>query len=136
MQVDVRIHDIDLTEGLRMYVVRRLRFALGRFGTQIGTVVVRVSDVNGQRGGIDQCCRITATLAPSGSAVVEALDADLYGAIDRAAERLGRACGRALERERHQRTGRASVKTEPSVAQRKRDTRKRLAVEIREPVAF
>jgi ribosome hibernation promoting factor len=129
-QVNVRIRDIDLAEALRIYIVRRLRFALSRFGARVGSVVVRISDVNGERGGIDQCCHISAALPPSHSVIVEELDADLYAAIDRASERLGRAFGREVERQRHLRTRRESVRTGNSGARRKRDSRNRLDTEI------
>ncbi len=100
MQLQVRGRNIELTEALRAHVERRLQFALSRFGQRIGRVLVRLADVNGPRGGDDKSCHVDVNLFPSGKVLVEDLDADLYAAIDRAAERVGRSVVRELERER------------------------------------
>ena len=100
MRLEVRVRDRELTEGLRAYVDRRLRFALSRFGRRIGLVTVRIADVNGPRGGVDKQCRIHAEVIPSGNVDLEETDADLYAAIDRAADRVRRAIARELERAR------------------------------------
>ena len=113
MNVDVRIQSSDLDVALRDYVIRRLHFSLGRFAGRLGRVVVRVSDLNGPRGGVDKSCRVVAELAPSGEAVSsEAVDANLFVAIDRVTERIGRSFSRRLERERERRSGRESIRTE------------------------
>ena len=111
MDLEVRIHNTDLTAALRAYIDRRLRFSISRYG-QLGRVTVRVSDLNGPRGGPDKCCRIVAELMPSGMVVLQVIDADLFGAIDRAVDRVGRALARQLARARELRTGRETVRTE------------------------
>ena len=103
MEVEVRIHGTDLADAVRNYTARRLHFALGRFASRIGRIVVRISDTNGVRGGID--------LRPSGQVVLDQTDADLFTAIDRASERVGRAFLREIQRTRQARTGRESVRT-------------------------
>jgi hypothetical protein len=113
MNVDVRIQSDDLEAALTDYVIRRLHFSLGRFAGRLGRVVVRVSDLNGPRGGVDKACRILAEFTPSGKTVLnEAVDANLFVAIDRATERIGRNFSRRLERERELWSGRESVRTE------------------------
>lgn len=113
MKVDVRIQSSDLAVALEDYVIRRVHFSLGRFAGRLGRVVVRVSDLNGPRGGVDKSCRILAELTPSGETVLnEAVDANLFVAIDHATERIGRSFSRRLERERERRSGRESVRTE------------------------
>lgn len=42
------------SDALRQYVERRLRFALGRFAHRLDQLQVRLEDVNGPRGGLDQ----------------------------------------------------------------------------------
>ena len=111
MEVEVRILDTDLADAVRNYTVRRLRFALGRFASRMGRIVVRISDTNGVRGGIDQSCHISAELRPSGRVVLDQSDADLFTAIDRASERVGQAFKREIQRTRQARTGRESVRT-------------------------
>ncbi len=110
MEVCVRVRGTDLTEAIRSYVERRLRFSLGRFASRLGRVTVRISDVNGPRGGIDKVCRISAKLADTGQVVVqETADTNLYAAIDHATERIGQSCGRAVQRLRERGTG--SIRT-------------------------
>ncbi len=80
------------------YTERRLRFALGRFGTRIRQIMVRIADLNGPRGGVDKQCRITVDVRPFGTVILEETDADLYRAIDRAAHRVSQSVRRELER--------------------------------------
>ena len=110
MEVEVRIQGTDLADAVRTYAVRRIRFALGRFGSRVGRIVIRISDVNGTRGGVDQCCHISAELLPSGKVVLEQVDPDLFAAIDRAAERVGQAVRREIQKKREMQTQRESVR--------------------------
>ena len=110
MEVEVRIQDMDLTDAIRRYAARRIRFALGRFAPRVGRVVVRISDINSVRGGVDQCCHISAELLPRGKVVLDQVDADLFTAIDRASERIGQTFRRELQRTRDARTRRESVR--------------------------
>jgi ribosome hibernation promoting factor len=111
MEVEVRIQGTDLADAVRSYAARRIRFALGRFASRAGRIIVRISDINGVRGGIDQCCHIRAELLPSGRVVSDQVDADLFNAIDRASERVGQAFRREIQRTREARTRRESVRT-------------------------
>ena len=111
MEVDVRIQGTDPADAIRRYAIRRIHFALGRFAPRVGRIVVRISDINGVRGGVDQCCQISAELLPKGKVMVDQVDADLFSAIDRASERIGQACRREVQRVRDARTQRESVRT-------------------------
>jgi ribosomal subunit interface protein len=112
MKLEIRVRHTGLPEALRSYVERRLRFSPGRFGGRVGRVTARIFDLNGPRGGNDKCCRLSAGVVPTGGLVVEATDADLYAAINRATERLGRSFRRHLERRRTAMTGHESVRVE------------------------
>lgn len=111
MNVEVRIQGTDLADAIRRYAVRRIRFALGRFAPRVGRVVVRISDINGARGGVDQCCQISADFMPKGKLVLDEVDADLFSAIDRASERIGQAFRRENQRTRAACTHRESIRT-------------------------
>lgn len=111
MEVYIRIKDTDLADAVRAYAARRIRFALGRFASRVGRVVVRISDINGVRGGVDQCCHISAEVLPAGKVVLQQIDADLFSAIDRASKRAGQALRRDIQRARKARTQRDSVRT-------------------------
>ena len=80
------------------YVKRRLGFALGRFADRIGRVTVRLSDVNGPRGGVDQRCQLIVAVQRRPPVIVEAADVHAHAALDHAAERAARAVDRSLKR--------------------------------------
>ena len=106
MQLDIRSQGVAVTGPVQENVERRLLFALARFGPRVRRVTVYLNDLNGPRGGVDKSGRFLARLDRAGEVVVEDQDADLTALVDRAADRLGRAVQRALERRRgtrHQR---------------------------------
>ena len=100
MQFDIQTKGFSLTDSIRDYAKRRLRFALNRNDKHIVRVKVRLADINGPRGGIDKRCQIDLTLAGHNNIVVEDIEADLYIAIDRASDRCERTLSRHLERSR------------------------------------
>lgn len=59
---------------------------------------MRLTDVNGPRGGIDKHCVIEVRGPALVPIVIRERDADLYAAIDRAAERVDRTVARRLSR--------------------------------------
>lgn len=103
--MNIRIHarGFYLTEGLQMHAIRRIRFALEWARHDVRIVDVRLSDLNGPRGGIDKVCQIRIPLAGQPLIVVEDVDADLYAAIDRAAGRCERTLARRMGRHREHR---------------------------------
>lgn len=121
MQIDIQSRNFPLTSALQEHVERRLGFALSTRDEHILRIVVRLSDINGPRGGADKCCHIQVILPHLPDVVIEDTEVDLYAAIDRAADRAGRTVGRRLER--HRDKGRS-----PAPQQRE------LLTEILEPV--
>lgn len=112
MQINIYAHGFTTTEALREYVTTRLHHALGCRVDHISQARVRLSDVNGPRGGADKRCQIQVRLAHLADVVVEDTEADLYLAIDRAAERAGRSTARHIARQR--RPVRMSSRQEPA----------------------
>lgn len=100
MNVDIQSLGFPMTEALADHAGRRLRFVLPRHSDRIQRVVVRLGDENGPRGGLDKFCRIQVYLCNAPLAVIEATAPDLYTAIDRAVDRVGRVVVRHLERSR------------------------------------
>jgi len=98
MQIDIKARGFRLTEGIRTQAERRVRFALGATSGRVRSVVMRLADENGPRGGVDKRCTIRASLPGAPPVVIEQQEADLYVAIDRAADRAARAVSRRLER--------------------------------------
>jgi len=98
MQIQIHSDDFDLTEGLRDHIVKRLAYALNHGRDMISRVVVRLSDANGPRGGVDKRCGIEVRLKGASTIALDDTQADLYVAIDRAAERTGRTLDRRIAR--------------------------------------
>ena len=110
MQIDIQARNFQLTNALRGHVERRLGFALSTREDHIQRINVRLSDINGPRGGEDKLCHIQVVLPHLADVVIEDTEEDLYAAIDRAADRTGRTVGRRLTRQRD--LGRTSVHDE------------------------
>ncbi|MGB5259149.1 MAG: HPF/RaiA family ribosome-associated protein [Gammaproteobacteria bacterium] len=100
MQINIQARNFPLTDALRYHTEQRLGFALSASDDHIQRVTVRLSDINGPRGGADKCCHIQVALAHLPDVVIEDTEADLYAAIDRAADRAGRTVGRRVVRQR------------------------------------
>ncbi len=100
MQLLITGKNFKVGDELRDHIDRRLLFALGKFDPEIDRVEVGLADVNGPKGGLDKQCRIVAKVRSLGSVVVEEQDLDFYTAVDRAADRLGRAVHRTIDRRR------------------------------------
>ena len=100
MRIDIQTHGFTATAALRAHVTRRLQLALGCCADRVSRTTVRLSDVNGPRGGVDKRCQVQVCLTTLADVVIEDTEADLYTAINRAAERAGRTAVRHLARQR------------------------------------
>lgn len=99
MQIDIQARQFTLTEALRSHAERRLRFALTCCDDHIQRIVMRLSDINGPRGGADKRCHLQIVLNGLPDVVIEDIEADMYVAIDRAVDRAGRSVVRKIERQ-------------------------------------
>lgn len=100
MITKIQTQGLELTDGLRDYTQKRLAYALSHSTQHIQRVQVRLIDVNGPRGGVDKRCQIEVHLKGLATVVVEDIETDLYVAIDRAVERMGRTLTRRLGKQR------------------------------------
>ena len=99
MKVELHASRLAVSNSTQAYVERRIGFALGRFADVIENVVVSLEDINGPRGGIDKSCRIRVNLTGQRAPIIATvLDVEIRAAIDMAAERVGRAVARQLDR--------------------------------------
>ena len=97
MRIQIRI-TAGLSPSLAPLARRRLEFALGRFGVRVRSLTVRLTDLNGPRGGLDKHCLVAIRLtSPRRLIVVEDTDAEAEVAIGRAADRASRVVARAVE---------------------------------------
>jgi ribosome-associated translation inhibitor RaiA len=100
MQVKLKGDATILINAMQRHLERRLRLALGASSASIRSATVRLADVNGPRGGVDQKCALSVELSPAGLIQAEAVDVDAIAAFERAAGRAGRAVRREIERRR------------------------------------
>ena len=109
MKILIKSSNLSLTNALHSHAERRLRFALTFCDAYVQRIIMRLSDINGPRGGVDKCCRVQVVLEGLPDVVVSDIEADLYVAIDRAANRAGRTVRRRLTRQ-SDRSFRASLR--------------------------
>ena len=100
MQIDFQTKGFTLTDPLKAHVRRRLKTALAARDEHIVHAQVRLSDINGPRGGVDKCCQLRIQLAGTSSVIVRDVSADMYAAIDKAARRISSSVGRRVSRMR------------------------------------
>jgi ribosome-associated translation inhibitor RaiA len=75
---------------LRELTERRVRFVLRRLGWLVPRAEVKLSDVNGPRGGLDKRCQVELKTDGAGSVVVAAVANDWRTALDSALARAAR----------------------------------------------
>lgn len=98
MNINIQTKGFILTEAIRDYVERHVKFALAHVNDRIRQVHVRLYDINGPRGGEDKCCQIQVSLNGAQTVLAQDTESDLYFAIDRAARRVWRAVTRRVAR--------------------------------------
>ena len=86
------------TPELETLAARRFQHALDRFSRNVRSLAVRVSDVNGPRGGVDKQCVVTIRLRHTARDIVIAdVDQSASAVVSRVAGRAARAVARALD---------------------------------------
>jgi len=98
MKVSIQAKDFTLTDSIMAYVKDRINFLFRSRFNQIQKITVRLSDVNGPRGGVDKRCKVTIVLPRLNQVVIEDVQSDLYVAIFRAIDRASRTVNRRLNR--------------------------------------
>ena len=96
----VRVIGVELDDDDRALIRRKLGMKLGKFATSIERISVRVTDMNGPRGGVDQVCSVKVVLSGLPSVVIERRHASLYNAIDVALRATEQAVRRSVGRRR------------------------------------
>ena len=96
----VRVIGVELDEEDRALIRKKLGAKLGKFAASIERVSVRMTDVNGPRGGVDHVCNAKVVLSGLPSVVVERRDASPHVAIDLALRATEQAVRRSVGRRR------------------------------------
>lgn len=113
MHIGIQTRGFKITPALQEYCDRRLRFAMGAAGGRVRNVLVRLTDENGPRGGVDKRCAIRAVLHNASQVIIVQDESDVYTAIDRAADRAARTIARRLDKTWSLRHTPASRRKEP-----------------------
>ena len=98
MLIDVRAIGFGLTDALQRYVEHRVESALRPLAHHVMKATVRLEDVNAGRGGVDKRCGVTVALRRNRTVIAEAVNVDMYAAIDAAVTRARNAVVRRLTR--------------------------------------
>jgi ribosomal subunit interface protein len=101
MKIEMQALNLELTRALRDHLKRRMKFAFGTHRQHIQSILVRLSDINGPRGGEDKCCHIHVVLPQMANIVVKDTESNIRAAIDRAAQRASRTVARRIARLRN-----------------------------------
>jgi len=96
MQIAIQARGFPLTDALRNHTQTRIGFTLANAAGRIRRVGIRLSDLNGPRGGVDKRCLVEVRLDGLPTVVVEDIQPDMYSAIDRAVGRAARTVMRRL----------------------------------------
>ena len=117
VKIDIQARDYPLTDAIQAHIERRLNFALAHGRKSVQRILVTLSDTNGDRGGKDKRCRIQVFLRRLSVVVIQDVEADLYVAIDRAADRAKQTLLRRLKKQqRKQRLLNPMSQLEPGLA--------------------
>ena len=100
MNIQIHASDFPLTDGLREHIAWRVAYATSHGRDAVSRIIVHLSDINGPRGGVDKRCGIELRVKGTQSLIVVDVQTDLYVAIDRAFERVGRSLHRSMARRR------------------------------------
>jgi len=112
----LRVIGVKLDEEQRADIRRKLGMKLAKFMASIERVTVRVTDVNGPRGGVDQRCRVKVVLSGLPSVIVEHRHAVTQAAIDGALRAAENAVRRSVARRRMKPLRRRSDHSESEVS--------------------
>jgi ribosomal subunit interface protein len=111
-QLDVRARGFSMTEDLRQYATDHIAAKLAKHAGAIQTVLIRLADDNGPKGGEDKSCEIELSVRTGALIVVSASNHDLNAAIDEVGDRVQNVLGRELSRTRElpRHRGRSAVR--------------------------
>lgn len=98
MDIEIRALNFALTLAQHEYVERRLSYALDTHSDFISNAQVWLSELNGSNPVHNQRCLIQLTLDDGTQVVIDSVEADVYVAIHRAADRASWKVARCLGR--------------------------------------
>jgi len=99
----IQARGFELTQALESFVLDRVEPILQDHPEGVCYLGVRLSDINGPRGGADKCCRVHIAVPQQRDLFVQDIQPNMYDAIDNAIRRAARSLRRKLARRRDRR---------------------------------
>ncbi len=115
MKLSIRSRRFQLTPSLERYAERRASAIVERFRDRVRSIELRMSDVNGPKGGIDKRCDVYIRGPHQLRVTIEERDSDMYAAIDRALARAKQALLREIGKRGELRDRRSIREPAPSM---------------------
>lgn len=101
MKIDITMQQSCSDNKVVNQVARHARMALSRFDTSIQTVTIRITDINGPKGGVDIRCVVSMKLISTGEIIVQGKGENVFSALNQCLSRSARTISRSLERRRN-----------------------------------
>lgn len=100
MKINLKIMGEHLSSGdnIHAYVHEKLRSALKHTSQYIDQVIVRLTDLNGPKGGMDKMCSIQLSIPGQSPVLVKSHDSNLYTAVSEAISRAAQKSQRRIRR--------------------------------------
>lgn len=101
MKLIVNSRHIQASSEIHAHIDRRIAFAFSRSRKHVRTLLVKLTDINGPKGGIDKQCKVVVRLYSQPSIVIVERQADIHHAIDRCITRASRNLMQQLKRKQN-----------------------------------
>lgn len=95
--MNIELHGT-LSVALEEHAQARLEAALGQHESHVEKVTLRLQDLNGPKGGVDQQCHLIIKLHKQPEVIIDERGEDAYSVISLAADRAKNVVARALEK--------------------------------------
>ncbi len=90
MNIEIQAVNFTISQAINQYIQRRVKFGLKKRQDAIRRIIVRLTDINGPKGGKDKCCHIQIVMPKIEDVIIEDTEVNIYQAVDKAVERASR----------------------------------------------
>lgn len=104
MQTFIQSNDFALTNALDTFIKQQAKKSMTACADQVESLIVRLKDINGPKGGDDKECCVEVKLANSAPIIVSKRSSDAYTSIRKALSRASRTTLRKLGKRRASKT--------------------------------
>ena len=101
MRIEIQATNFRLKPKARSFLLKRLNYAFRRTSDFVQLISMRLSDVNGPRGGVDKSCLVRIRMPGQSDVVVENTETNLNLAVHSAIRRARRSVLRQMKKQRN-----------------------------------